>query len=417
MQDDRQRLRAAISLLYAHPDASEMLIDNALPFNLSPRNLLYSTALTGQSDTISPLTTTFPEIKKYFSKLFHWATRCGLLPVMDQLMALAPDEIRDTIDYNTFLNAALTGQRPVLARLMLMLQALGASVPAMINVNEHAVFINVAFGGHLAVMELLMECADDVPEMIKAQNYSAFRSAAEKNHAHITNRLLLFPTMLAYAEQHEREYGEKYTHPFITQQLSLLRTQQTTLETEQTQAVFNIDEDNAQLCFYMLRNLIRRNDAGVLDDIRFLLNIPAVKALVHTAVSPNQPNELIRLALTTGNQNAASLLFTIPAVRALAAENNFYQNEVQGGFDLRAVARDNESSMRALSTGEQHRLSSATARYEHVMKTQGVELLFQDLCEQLKARYTAHPARIQTGDGRSIVLPLHKGTSPVVIQG
>ena len=77
----------------------------------------------------------------------------------------------------------------------------------------------------------------------------------------------------------------------------------------------------------MLRNLIRRNDATLQDDIRFLLDIPAVKALVHTAVTANQPNELIRLALTTGNQNAAALLLTIPDVRTLAEQNNFYRTE------------------------------------------------------------------------------------------
>lgn len=259
-------------------------------------------------------------------------------------------------------------------------------------------------------MEYLIALAPDaVKVMIEWDDYYVFCSAAHDDRTHIANRLLLFPTVLSYAEQDEQEYGNKYTHPFITEQLNLLRTQLAALETEQTQAVFNVDADRAKLCFYMLRNLIRRNDPTLQDDIRFLLDIPAVKALVHTTVTSNQPNELIRLALTTGNQNAAALLLTLPEVRALAEQNNFYQREARGGFDLRAVARDTESSMRALSTGEQLRLSSATARYEPMMKAQGVEPLFQDLYTQLKTRYTTHPARIQTGDGRTIDLPLDWG--------
>jgi len=366
------RRMTAICLLIAHQNAFETLIENAKTFNLSPDDLLYIAVSFGRSDWVQAITTrssyTFelPEI-------FDQACRYGSQSVIEQLMALVPN----------------------------------IQVVRMITNANCSLFARVAVDGNLPVMELFMARAPhEVQNMIKSQDYYSFRGAAEYNHVHIVNRLLLFPTMLAYAEQHEREYGEKYTHPFISQQLSLLRTQQHTLETEQTHAVFNLNEEQAQLCFYMLRNLIRRNNTTLQDDILFLLNIPAVKALVHTAVTPNQPNELVRLALTTGNQNAAALLLTIPEVRAQAEQNNFYRQESRGGFDLRAVAQDAESSMRALSAGEQLRLSSATARYEPVMKAHGIEPLFQGLRDQLKARYAANPAFIQTGDGRTVDLPL-----------
>ena len=150
-------------LLYAHSQASKMLIENATTFNLSPKDLLIIAVTAERNDLIEIIVTTFPEIKTQLKDGFIVACCIESLPIMERLMALTPVEV-------------------------------------------------------LA--------------MIKARDYDAFRYAAEYHHTHITNRLLLFPTVLAYAEQHEREYGEKYTHPFITQQLNLLRTQKTTLETE-----------------------------------------------------------------------------------------------------------------------------------------------------------------------------------------
>ena len=62
---------------------------------------------------------------------------------------------------------------------------------------SYAAFDMFAVNGNLLGMELFMVRApDDVPNMIKADNYSVFRQAAKYNHTHITNRLLPFPTVL-----------------------------------------------------------------------------------------------------------------------------------------------------------------------------------------------------------------------------
>ncbi|HAT8174410.1 TPA: hypothetical protein JA340_14835, partial [Legionella pneumophila] len=90
--------------------------------------------------------------------------------------------------------------------------------------------------------------------------------------------------------------------------------------------------------FYMLRNLIRRNDEALLDDIRFLLSIPGIKALAPAGTIPGDENELLRLALRLGNQGACELLLSIPDVLALTKANNYYIDETGGRLDLRAVA-------------------------------------------------------------------------------
>ena len=112
------------------------------------------------------------------------------------------------------------------------------------------------------------------------------------------------------------------------------------------------------------------------------------------------------MALSIGNTQAAEILLNIPAVRELAEANDYYRREVSGRLDLRALAQDRESSMHALSTGEQKRLESVIALYQPMMQREGVENLFNALKKQLIDRYTANPAQI-TIDGAKLSLPLN----------
>lgn len=178
---------------------------------------------------------------------------------------------------------------------------------------------------------------------------------AKNGDQEIVDFLLALPVVFAWAEQHEQEYGALYVHPFMAAKLEALRAQKNRMEQENPDAVFDIaNDEEARLLFLFARNLIRRTDNALRDDLHFLLEIPAVKALAHTEVTPQMPNELLRLAMSVNNEGAAALLLTIPAVHALALQNNYYHNESRGGLDLQTIAQDHESSMQALSTGEQH---------------------------------------------------------------
>ena len=337
----------------------------------------------------------------------------GHLAVMERLMELAPDQVQAMIkagDYYAFVEAAGHGHLAVMERLM---ELAPDQVQAMIKAGDYYAFVEAAGHGHLAVMERLIGQSTPyrVQEMIQADDYAAFRNAVDNGHTNVIHYLLTFPNMLAWAERHEHEYGSRCVYPFVNEQLQSLRTQKSALETENPNAVFDIDAEKAKLCFFMLRNLIRRNDASVNDDIRFLLNIPAVKSIVHTQVTPAGPNELLRLAMTTDrNPEAAGILLTIPAVRRQAEQNHFYRHEVRGGLDLQALAQDRESSMRALSIGEQKRLDRTFKRYQPMLEEAGgVEAVFQSFIDVLNARYQARPAQIRTGNGRDIALPVTRG--------
>lgn len=276
----------------------------------------------------------------------------------------------------------------------------------MIQAQNYYAYRMGAMNGHLGVLKHLESKAPGfVNEMVAEDNFFAYRKSLERGHFDISNWLLANNShCLAYAEAHMHEYGECSVNPFIEQRLAALHKDALNVPSH---GVFDIHSpEQANICFYIVRNLIRRNDRALDDEIHFLLSIPSVKALTHTAVTPNQPNELVRLALTTGNQAATSILLNIPEVRALTEENDFYRAEMLGQLDLERLSQDRESSMTALTQGEQKRLDAAINTYGPALKKSGTGKLMNALREQLKERYVANPAYIIDSEGNKIILPM-----------
>ncbi|HAT8227125.1 TPA: hypothetical protein JA370_14375 [Legionella pneumophila] len=235
--------------------------------------------------------------------------------------------------------AAITGCLNALDTISLSL--IPDEIVKMIQAENYQAFRLAAENGHLHVINHLCELAPtEVTAMIQAENYYAFRWAAVGiGHHDVINFLLDSPVMLAYAKIHEFEYGEKYVNPFITSHVNRLKEMRDAFKQSNLDGVFDLVTKSGCLeGFYMLRNLIRRNDEALLDDIRFLLSIPGIKALAPAGTIPGDENELLRLALRLGNQGACELLLSIPDVLALTKANNYYIDETGGRLDLRAVA-------------------------------------------------------------------------------
>ena len=292
---------------------------------------------------------------------FIGAAYNGRLDMMDYLIKLAPEKTQDMLaeeGFAAFSMAADGGHLPVMKKLI---ELAPDKIKEMITANGYRSLEEAAYNGDLEMLKFLIEnlrriSPDEVKQMATVLGDNWLRPAAEDNHVEIINYLFTIPRIFASAEMHEREVSSPYVISFIKATLAKLHTQYNALEAANPNAVFNLDdaETNA-LMFYIIRHLIRRNDPQYLDEIRFLLNIPSVKRLAHCAGTTGPPNELVRLALTIGNQGAADILLGIPAVRELAAQQNFYQNEIRGQFNLRDLAQDRESSMKALTTEEQRR--------------------------------------------------------------
>jgi ankyrin repeat protein len=255
-------------------------------------------------------------------------------------------------------------------------------------------------------------------EALKANDYYPIRLAAQNGHIDVINYFLSqYSTALSYMERHDREYGETYVYSFVSDTLLSLKERASHFERDNPNGVFDSEDINeAEICFYMLRNLIRRregngNQEERLDDIRFLLSIPAVRSLAHECVNEGQANELVRLAIRIGNQGAAILLMQIPAVRSLASQNRFYQGEADGDLDLDVIAHDSESSMVALSISERSIVDKVRYHYQtKIDDVGGIHKVFESLKAALKTRYESHPAVISLptgnkGEYEEIALP------------
>ncbi|MCW0218732.1 MAG: hypothetical protein OJI67_10470, partial [Prosthecobacter sp.] len=141
--------------------------------------------------------------------------------------------------------------------------------------------------------------------------------------------------------------------------------------------------------------------AESLDDLRFLLTIPAIA----TRADLNG-NELLRLALSTANRGAAEILLTQARVREHAVAHHYYVNDINSALDLQQIANDRESSMRTLTVAEQRRLSRVIAHYQPELERLGTTNIMELLREHLREHYENNPAVI-TVEGQAYTLPLN----------
>ena len=99
--------------------------------------------------------------------------------------------------------------------------------------------------------------------------------------------------------------------------------------------MFTLEENDADYCLYVLRNLISRGvnrehaqAEALTDDIRFLLSIPSVREKTHRSFGDNgRENQLLQHAIHLGNEAAVEVLMQLPMVSELAEENNHYRVE------------------------------------------------------------------------------------------
>src|SRR3990167_3350816 len=276
--------------------------------------------------------------------------------------------------------------------------------------DNYTAIRKAAYNVHTETIQYLEShlSAEERKAAVKACGYAAVRYAAHNGHTATFRHFLTIDTALAYAESHVSEYGS-LVNPYIRERIADLRMRKLNAEANNPQVVFDVGEEEARCIFYMIRNLIRRganNPHMMHDDIVFLLGIPAVKALAGAEINDGGSNELLRLALSLNNRDAAEILLTIPRVRELAEANDYYAGERRGELDLRALARDRESAMTGLTQGEQRRLAAVNERYKAILANTGINNLIDDLRLQLKARFLQNPATITMDDGSLKELPV-----------
>ncbi|KTD56826.1 ankyrin repeat protein [Legionella sainthelensi] len=155
----------------------------------------------------------------------------------------------------------------------------------MLAAQNFDAYRRAAENGHLDILHYLEEksSAETLQDMIAEGNFYSFRYAAANKHFDVTNHLLSHASVFSYAEAHQYEYQQPHVTPFIENKLTELRARQQQMQARYQDAVFDVTStEEAKLLFYIVRNLIRRNNAGLTEDLRYLLEIPSVKALAHT---------------------------------------------------------------------------------------------------------------------------------------
>jgi len=222
---------------------------------------------------------------------FRFAAANGHLLVVEELLKFAPDKAQEMIestDYEAFLLSTRYGHLSVMQ--MLRLQMLKILTPDqltnIIEKNNYMLFRMVAENGHQLVLQELIRLAPDKRlNMIKANDFEPFRDTAELGHLTALHYLLSFPTVFTYAEQHAQKYDENTILPFILEKLTSFHAMSTKTEQDNPDAVFDItDKEEITLVFYILRNMIRRDNSAFREEIHFLQNIPAVRARAHSTI-------------------------------------------------------------------------------------------------------------------------------------
>lgn len=290
----------------------------------------------GHLDIIKELLKIIPEdkcleiIKANDYAVFHNAALFNNLDIMNELLKFIPEEeyleIIKKDNYFAFSLAALNGQLPIIKKFLEMVPK--SHHLEMINASEYGydVFQDAAKVGDMNLMEKLLEVPGvDCLEMIKHNNYAAVEYATNSYSHNILQKLLSFPDVLAHVQQDQNKYGLVINH-FIREKMSVLRQRK---ESSHWNVVLTKQE--AQVCFYMLRQLIQKipPTPDELDDIDFLISIPIVQSLLHREITPQKPNELFQLTKSLGNHMIMDRLYAIPAVMAQAEQDGFSQEEAK----------------------------------------------------------------------------------------
>ena len=287
--DRKQKECAWLAIFYSHSSLSvEFLVKLGHELEIDPISLFKMGAVCGHLTLLEYLVAKAPEslqamIEAHDYEAFHMAAENGHLDVLRYLVAKAPGRLQEMIEafcYQAFRYAAENGHLDVLHYLE---EKAPASLQAMIEANDYAAFRIAAKNRHLPVMRYLGEKAPaSLLAMIEADDYAAFQSAARNGDLDVMRYLLNHPGCFVYAEQHQREYGEKVIS-FLSEKIASLRAQKTQQESDNPTLVFNIENPTqAKLLFYMTRHLIRLNVPAHRDDLLFLLSIPSVRGLAAT---------------------------------------------------------------------------------------------------------------------------------------
>lgn len=325
--------------------------------------------------------------------------------------------------YWVVLRAIIYGQTEILRHLLSHLNP-EEKKEAVQSFSYNITYIAVRYG-HLEALQYLFSHLNvgERSEAIQIYGNRLVQTAFRYNHIDIVKHLMQYPCALHYSEQHHREYGDVVS-PYVMTQLEHLFERKAAYETANPDGVFDIEGDKVERTFLLLRYLIRSNQTDDVPYIETLMTIPALHAVLHRgyidreaaatgpafaglAETDEAENQLLRIAQDVGNVSAARVLLGIEAIRIRAEAADYYRGTTASSeLNLADIARDRESSMRALGPAQKRMADAIQAKYGDTMRALGgVEAVFERFKKELVALYEENPAKVTLG-GEELSLPV-----------
>lgn len=171
----------------------------------------------------------------------------------------------------------------------------------MIRANDFEPLKGAARGGHLATCQWIKSQVSPLEfgQMLAANDHAVFLGALHSQDEATCRWLLQHPVCFNHEEAGTEAWiTKKAIVPFVKASIQELRDAQAAGRRTNPNFILDIkDADTIQNCFYLVRNIVRRpKETALQDDLHFLLEIPAVRAMVLVDKMKGSGSELLTLA-------------------------------------------------------------------------------------------------------------------------
>lgn len=262
----------------------------------------------------------------FFSSLRRWggrdghsalilAAKAGHLDVVKALFESSisvENTIRSQHRFHVWKAAAKSGNLDLIEYLFQQLP-----IQSLVANEVNLVLLGPVLEGHLHMVERLLK---DPYVLANVTPSPCLQRAVNYQRTDIVHRLLSIPAVFNYADE-ANVYAVDYLRPFVMQRIQILEEIKS-----RSGPMFDMNENDAHLCFYMIKFFIRQNDASDHPHIAFLLSIANVRRLLTWGVTPTIENELLRIAIQAENDMAEACLLSFTTVRAHAEQHDYYGN-------------------------------------------------------------------------------------------
>jgi hypothetical protein len=264
--------------------------------------------------------------------------------------------------------------------------------------SEFALFSNV-----LKTLSTSQKSIQMIIEALQIETqFLQFLSFHEANTSQVLSLLLSFddPDLFQWIEHYHPRCEE--IHAYRTKWIIEFEGYKNVEERELK--LMNNNGKLAKLFFYILRSIIRL-EVNQIHTNWFIqiASSSAVKALLHTVVTPRISDELLRVAFLEGNEWTVQYLLAIPAVFDSASQSLLAIDDQQQSARL---VNNTESSMEPLNLLEENYFSAFLRTYKEQCGNTGLDVVWENLRTDLGRWFEEGRLSIKLGNGYTLKLPL-----------